>query len=111
MRFIIFNKDKENKFIAFHSYQAFLLGLVAGIIYIVMTIISAVVVANIAYNPVGYVYGGGFGATLAVSVVMGLVGLAILIMLILAAIKGYKYEIYELPLFGKMAEKKVFNTN
>jgi len=110
---IIYFIEKENKFIAFHAMQSFLLGLVAGIIYIIFAIIVAVATVN-AVASAAVLSGYGIGAGLAVVVITGIiaviVAVIVFIMLILACVKGYKYEIYELPLVGKWAEKIVFKT-
>jgi len=111
---IIFFLDKENKFIAFHAMQSFLLGVVAAVIYIILAIVVGI--ATIGATAGAYALNAyGFGAGLAVIAVTGviavIVAILVLIMLILATVKGYKYEIYEIPLVGKLAEKIVFKTS
>ena len=106
---IVFLVDKENKFIAFHAMQALLLEVVAVIIYIILAIVSAIALAGMYANPASW--GVGVGATLAFAAITAVVGIIILIFSILAAMKGYKYEIYEIPLVGKFAEKIVFKTS
>jgi len=111
---IVFFIDKENKFIAFHAMQSFLLGVVAGVIYIILAIIIAVAAAG-AVASAAILSGAGIGAGLAVVVIVGIitavVGIFVLVMLIIAVVHGYKYEIYEIPLVGKWAEKIVFKTS
>jgi len=111
---IVYFVDKENKFIAFHAMQAFLLQLTATIIYIVFGIIIAAstlgAVASIASGNI-YGWGAGWGAAVAFGIIMVIVGIIVLIFAILASIKGYAYEIYEIPIFGKQAEKIVFKTS
>ena len=111
---IIFLIDKENKFIAFHAMQAFLLGLISTIISIILAIIMFVSVAGAVAGAAGlnpYALGAGFGAAIAVSVIGLLIGIVILIFAILAMVNGFKYQIYEIPLIGKLAEKIVFKTS
>jgi len=110
---IVYFLDKENKFIAFHAMQAFLLGITMLAINIIIGIISAIVVANAvasiaSYNP--YAWGAGWGAIAAVAAIGTIIGVIFFIFAIIALINGMKYQIYEIPLFGKQAEKIVFKT-
>jgi len=111
---VVFFVDKENKFIAFHAMQSFLLGVFAGIIYIILAIIAFASAAS-AVTSAAILSGVGFGAGVAgiiiVGVITAIVGIFVLVMLILATVHGYKYEIYEIPLVGKLAEKIVFKTS
>jgi len=111
---IIFFIDKENKFIAFHAMQAFLLGIISTIISIILAIVAVATVTSAALgaaalNP--YAIGAGLGAGIAVLVIGVIISIVILVFAILALVHGYKYEIYEIPLIGKIAEKIVFKTN
>ena len=110
---IIYFIDKENKFIAFHAMQAFLLGITMLVISIIIGIISAIVVATTiagaaAYNP--YAWSAGWGAAVAIGVIGTVIGIIFFIFAIIALVNGMKYAIYEIPLFGKWAEKIVFKT-
>ena len=106
---IIFFVDKDNKLIAFHAMQSLLLEVIAAIVYIILAIVSFAAVASMAVNPL--TWGAGLGATLAMGAIAIVVAVVIFICAVLAAIKGYKYEIYEIPLVGKWAEKIVFKTS
>ena len=111
---IVFFVDRENDFIAFHAIQAFLLEIVAAVIYIILGIIvaaSAIGAYSSAVLMSGAGVAAGVGAAIAFGAIVVLVSIAVLIFAILAAIKGYKYEIYEIPLVGKWAEKIVFKTS
>jgi uncharacterized membrane protein len=108
---IIYLIDKENKFIAFHAMQAFLLEIVSFVISIIVAIVAAASIAGLALGAAtGNVFAAG-SATIAVavtSVIALVVAIVILIFAILAAIHGYKYEIYEVKFIGKQASKIVF---
>ena len=106
---VVFLVDKENKFIAFHAMQSLLLEVVGAIIYIVLGIIAVAAAASMAVNPLAW--GAGLGAAFAITGIIAVVGIVILVFAILAAINGYKYAIYEIPLVGKFAEKIVFKTS
>ena len=111
---IVFLIDKENKFIAFHAIQAFLLEIAAVIIAIILGIVAfatamGAAVGAAAFNP--YAISASLGAGAAVIIIGGVIGILFLVCAIIAAIKGYKYEIYEIPLVGKWAEKIVFKTS
>ena len=111
---IIFLVDKENKFIAFHAMQALLLQVVAVIIYIILSIILVIALAATAVSAATinlYAFGAGAGVSMAIGAVILVIGVVVFILAILAALKGYKYEIYEIPLVGKWAEKIVFKTS
>ena len=107
---IIFFIDKENKFIAFHAIQAMLLGIISAIVSIILAIIIAATITS-AFMGNPYAWGAGWGATMAISAIGIVVGIVILIFAILAMINGFKYQIYEIPLVGKWAEKIVFKTS
>jgi len=106
--------DKENKFIAFHAMQALLLGVFVTIINIILAIIIAVSVAGAvvgaaALNP--FAFGAGFGAIVITGIIAVVIGILVLVFAILALVHGMKYEIYEIPIVGKFAEKIVFKTS
>jgi len=111
---IIFFVDKENKFIAFHAIQALFLELVVVIIAIIFAIVAAVAVAGATLSAATLSYGGlyaGAGVILAATVITAIAGILVLVLAIISAMKGYKYEIYLAPLVGKCAEKVVFKTH
>ena len=111
---IIYFVDKENKFIAFHAIQSFLLSIVAAVIYIIVAIIAVASAAGAvagAYTLSAAGIGAGFAGALIAGAVAIVVAILVLIFLILAAVHGWKYEIYEIPLVGKWAEKIVFKTS
>lgn len=101
---IIFFVEKDSKFVRFHAMQAILLT-VTGII---MTII------------IGILIGIFFGVALLGSGTAGLSGIALagfltlfvkvalIVLMIIAVIKGWSYECYEIPVIGKLATKIVF---
>ena len=110
---IVYFVDKENKFIAFHAMQAFLLEIVASIVYIIFGIIVFATAAGVTAAAMsGNIYGlgAGAGAIIATTAIAAIIGIVVLIFAIIAAVKGYGYEIYEIPLVGKQAEKIVFKT-
>jgi len=111
---VVFFIDKENKLIAFHAMQSFLLGVVAAVIYAILGIIMLATVAGAVLgmatlNPVAF--GAGAIAAIIFGVITAIIGIAVLIFAILACIKGFNYEIYEIPLVGKWAERIVFKTS
>ena len=111
---IIYFIDKENTFIAFHAMQSFLLGVVAAVIYIIMAIIVAIATVGAITSAATlstYGFGAGLAAVAITGIIMVVVAVLVLVMLILAAVNGWKHEIYEIPLVGKWAEKIVFKTS
>ena len=108
---IIYFVDKDNKFIAFHAMQAFLLEIVVFIFTIILAIVTAVSIGTAAIglaagNAVGYF--GGMGAVAVFGVIFAIVAILVLIFSIIAAVHGYKYEIYEIKIVGPQASKIVF---
>ena len=108
---IIYFIDKDNKFIAFHAMQAFLLEIVVFALTIIYAIVVAVSVVSMSAsaimgNAIG-VAGGGV-AVVVLGAVVVIVGIIVLIFSIIAAIHGYKYEIYEIKFVGAQASKIVF---
>lgn len=95
---VVIVTDKTNKLTRFHAFQSVLLtvaGIVIGIpLYIVMF--------------VGIFIDAQIGAPL-LTMIMGLVlmvfGLAIFVLTVLAAIKGFQGQIYKIPVIGNLADK------
>ena len=111
---IIYFVDKDNKFIAFHAMQSLLLGVVAAVVYIILAIVIFAATVNAVAGAVtlnAFGLGAGIVAVAIAGVVAVIIAILVLIMLILACVNGYKYEIYEIPLVGKWAEKIVFKTS
>jgi uncharacterized membrane protein len=111
---IIYLIDKDNKFIAFHAMQALLLGVFVTVINIIILIILLVSAFGIGLgaatlNP--FAIGAGFGAAIITGIIAVVIGILALIFAIIAMTKGMKYEIYEIPIVGKLAEKIVFKTS
>lgn len=110
---IIYFIDKDNKFIAFHAIQAFLLEVFVAIIsiiygFVVVAVAAGSVTSAIAFGGAGAI--GGIIAVTVLSILVVVVAILALILAILAAIKGYRYQIYEIVLVGKWAERIVFKT-
>jgi uncharacterized membrane protein len=90
--------DKTNKLARFHAFQSIfvsILGILLGCAYFVAGIIGAIVDKVI-----------GFPAfSLLLVLVIVLIGLALLIGVIIAAIKAFQGQIYKLPVVGKFADQ------
>ncbi len=95
---VVIVTDKTNKLTRFHAFQSVLLtvaGIVIGIpLYIIMF--------------VGIFIDAQIGAPL-LTMIMGLVlmvfGLAMFVLTVLAAIKGFQGQIYKVPVIGNLADK------
>lgn len=90
--------DKTNKLARFHAFQSLFLsiaGVVVGVGIWIAIIVGAIIDATIGFPLVT-----GF-----LGLIFGLLGLAVLIGVILAAIKAFQGEIYELPIIGKFANQ------
>lgn len=97
---IILIMEKNSMLVKFHAAQAFVLGVIGAIIYIILTIITWSVFASAGLWAFGL--GGGYLAVVAISVVISIL---IAIFEILAMINAYKYKEYSIPFIGGLAEK------
>lgn len=95
---VVIVTDKTNKLTRFHAFQSVLLtvaGIVIGIpLYIIMF--------------VGIFIDAQIGApllTMIMSLVLMVFGLAMFVLTVLAAIKGFQGQIYKVPVIGNLADK------
>lgn len=90
--------DKVNKLARFHAFQALFLSiaLFVGII--------GVVIAIFVGGAIDYAIGFPV-VTILLCLIFGLLNLVILIGVVLAAIKAFQGQIYELPIIGKFANQ------
>ena len=101
---IIFFLEKDSMLVKFHAAQAFVLGAIGAIIYIILDIISTAV----AWSSVSSLLTGSWGfvgGLWAVAVIGTIIGIIIAIFEILAMINAYKYKEYSIPFIGGLAEK------
>ncbi len=94
---IIYIIEKDSQFIKFHAMQSILLSVVGVVLLIIIAIISAIVIATGSY--------AALGALSILAVLVWIVEIVLLVFFIIAAVKSYKYELYKMPLIGKVAEK------
>lgn len=93
-------QDKDNRLARFHALQSIGLS-------ILMVVLAPV------YFIVGFIGGmidGALGVpilTLLLVAIVGLIGLAIFVFMIIAAIKGFGGEEYKIPVIGNMVEKYI----
>ena len=107
---IFFFIEKENRYIRFHALQSILFGVANGIIMVVLVIV-AMILSFISLGA-SVAIGGAIGFVVSLLVwlvwlLFALVGLALFLGLIFAAIKAYQGQMFKLPIIGKMAENIV----
>ena len=95
---IVVATDKANKLTRFHAFQSIFLTVALIVIQVPLYIIMIIGVFVDAAIGVPIVTG-------LISLLMGVVGIAALVFVILAAIKGYGGEFYKIPVIGGFAEK------
>jgi len=95
---IVVATDKENKLTRFHAFQSIFLTVAMIVIQVPLYIIMFVGVFVDAAIGLPLVTG-------LIGLLMGVVGIAALVFVILAAIKGYGGEFYKIPVIGGFAEK------
>ncbi|MBS3067476.1 DUF4870 domain-containing protein [Candidatus Micrarchaeota archaeon] len=99
------NKGKKNDpFLAFCSFQAFLWTLVVVGIGFVFYFLFVASLRTAYYDPIGYYAGGGLGASLGLIGLFGMVGFVIMLIDLFLAFKAYSGEKVKLPVIGGMAE-------
>lgn len=95
---IVVATDKVNRLTRFHAFQSIFLTVALVVIQVPLYIIMFVGVFVDAAIGLPLITG-------LIGLLMGIVGLAALVFVILAAIKGYGGEFYKIPLVGNFAEK------
>jgi uncharacterized membrane protein len=95
---IVIVQDKTNKLARFHAFQSLLLSAAALVIGIPLYIIFFI----------GFVIDAKTGVPI-ITMLMGLVlmifGLAMFVLIVLAAIKAFQGQIYKIPIIGNLADK------
>ncbi len=94
---IVLVTDKSNKLARFHAAQSLLLiplGIVLGIVYAIGFGISAAIDSQLGF-PLFMIL---------VWLIVMVIGLGLLVMTIIAAVKGFQGQIYKLPIIGKFAD-------
>ena len=94
---IVVVQDKTNKLARFHAFQSILcsvIGIIISVIAVIGTSIAAIVDAQLGFPLLSLIVG----------LILLVVGLGLLIMMIVAAFKAFKGEIYRIPVIGKFAE-------
>ena len=94
---IVLVTDKTNKLARFHAAQSLLLiplGIVFFVIYMIGFGISAAIDSALGF-PLFMIL---------VWLIVMIVGLGLLVMTIIAAVKGFQGQIYKLPIIGKFAD-------
>lgn len=95
---IVIVTDKTNKLTRFHAFQSVLLSVAGLIIGIPLYIIFFIGFFIDAQTGVPII-------TLLMFLVLMIFGLAVFVLTILAAIKGFQGQIYKIPVIGKMADR------
>lgn len=95
---IVIVQDKTNKLARFHAFQSLLLSAAALVIGIPLYIIFFV----------GFIIDAQTGVpiiTMLMFLVLMVFGMAIFVLTILAAIKGFQGQIYKIPVIGNIADR------
>ena len=107
---IFFFIEKENRFVRFHAMQSIIFGIANSVIMCVLAVLA--VILTFAFGIGGAVVGGGIGTLISMLVwliwlLFWVIGLALFLGLIFAAVKAYQGQKFKLPVIGNMAEKIV----
>ena len=111
---IFFILEKENKFVRFHALQSIIFGVANTVIMFVLAIIAFILTLVFSIGAAAASGGGGDGLGVLVSLlvwliwlIFWLIGLAMFVGLIFAAVKAYQGQRFKLPIIGNIAEKMV----
>ena len=109
---IFFFIEKDNKFIRFHAAQSLIFGIANSVLMMVLVVVG--VVLTFVFGIGGAMIGGIVGTlvsmlTWLIWLLFWLVALAMLIGLVVAAVKAYQGQMFKLPIIGKFAEKLAGN--
>lgn len=96
---VLFFVEKQSWFVKFHSIQAFLLNLAGLLIGLIIGWIIGLILAG-SYTIYGAV------TALRVATFVGIaISVVMLVFSIIALVNASRYEVYEIPLLGKLARK------
>ncbi len=111
---IFFILEKENKFIRFHALQSIIFGVANTVIMFILAIVAFILTLVFSIGAAAASAGGGDGLGALVSLlvwliwlIFWLIGLAMFVGLIFAAVKAYQGQKFKLPIIGNIAEKMV----
>jgi uncharacterized membrane protein len=90
---VFFLTEKTSRFVRFHALQ----GLLFGGLWVAIGFVFGILQAILNAADVGILGVGLLG-------IRAIIGLALIVFLIIAAIKAYQREIYKLPVIGDIAE-------
>ena len=99
---IIFFVEKESGFVRFHAMQAFVIQLAGMVISGVSSILVGGTFFASSFSDLGIFALGSWGIGVIVSLLLGIVSLLIFIFSIIALVKAYHYQAYEIPGIGKL---------
>jgi uncharacterized membrane protein len=107
---IFFILEKENRFVRFHALQSIMFGVGNAIIMFLLAIVA--VFLTVIFSVGAAAAGGGIATLVSLLVwvmwlIFWLIGLAMFVGLIFAAVKAYQGQKFKLPIIGNMAEKMV----
>ncbi|NLK89580.1 MAG: DUF4870 domain-containing protein [Clostridiaceae bacterium] len=103
---VLFFLEKQSGFVRFHAMQAFILNAVN---FLLTALIGGIIIASITAAAQRAQTWEDVGATLAgvgiINTIVIIISLVITIFAIVALVKAYKYQLYKMPLIGKLAAK------
>ncbi|MBU3090019.1 DUF4870 domain-containing protein [Clostridium gasigenes] len=101
---IIYFVEKDSKFVKFHAMQGVLLTVVGVIFSIIISILVGIFVGLVLFSSAV----GAVSVLSITSIFALIVPVIMFIFMIIATVKGWNYECYEMPVIGKLASKIVF---
>ncbi len=99
---VIFFMEKESGFVKFHAMQSFVLNLIGAAFGFVVSVLIGGAVAAALGGRYANAAALGFAGIIGLLTTVG--SLVILAFAVIAMINAYKYNMYHIPLAGKVAE-------
>lgn len=103
---IIWNLEKNSRFVKFHAFQSMILNIVFSVISLIGGVIY---IGAIGGQLLGGNFFGGLFAGGILSLLLFAWFVVTIVFSIIAMVKAYGYEEYHIPVIGDMAEKQINN--
>ena len=99
---IIFFAEKESGLVRFHAMQAFVIQLLNMVINGIASVLVGGTFFAASISNLGIFALGSWGIGIVLSLLLGIVSLLILIFSIIAMVKAYRYQVYEIVGIGRL---------
>ena len=99
---VIFFVEKESGFVRFHAMQAFVIQLISMLVSGIASVLVGGTFFAASISSLGIFAIGSWGIGVILSLLLGVVSLLIFILSIVALVKAYHYQVYEMIGIGRL---------